>query len=105
MKHTVFYNVFFKASCIKALINAYLLQVRLTDRTNYHCWYVSHRWLLYVHKYTTIHIMSCSKKGRKGFANHFVLLLQFHESRNAAERKKRGVRRGEGKRAEEGERL
>lgn len=23
---------------------------------------------------------------KKGFANHFVLLLQFHESRNAAER-------------------
>lgn len=27
-----------------------------------------------------------SKKHRKEFANHFVLLLQFHESRNAAER-------------------
>lgn len=37
-----------------------------------------------------------SKKRRKGFANHFVLLLQFHESRNAAERKKeRGRQRGE----------
>lgn len=32
------------------------------------------------------------KKRRKGFANHFVLLLQFHESRNAAERKKEGER-------------
>lgn len=36
-----------------------------------------------------------SKKCRKGFANHFVLLLQFHESRNAAERK-RGFGREEG---------
>lgn len=32
---------------------------------------------------------------RKGFANHFVLLLQFHESRNAAEREK-GDRGGSG---------
>lgn len=36
---------------------------------------------------------------QKGFANHFVLLLQFHESRNAAERKResnggRGKREG-----------
>lgn len=35
---------------------------------------------------------------KKGFANHFVLLLQFHESRNAAERKKERKReiKGEG---------
>lgn len=43
------HNFFSKVSCIKALIDAYLLQVRLTDRTNHHCWYMSHRWLLYVH--------------------------------------------------------
>lgn len=37
-------------------------------------------------------------KCRKGFANHFVLLLQFHESRNAAEREKRGIRGQESRR-------
>lgn len=48
--------------------------------------------------------MSGSKEGRKkGFANHFVLLLQFHESRNAAERKKQGVGGG-GEESKDGER-
>ena len=28
-------------------------------------------------------------KHRKGFADHFVLLVQFHESRNAAEKEDR----------------
>lgn len=36
-------------------------------------------------------------KHRKGFANHFVLLLQFHESRNAAEREEGGRERRAGK--------
>lgn len=70
--------------------------------------FVSHlSWLLYV--YRAYHRMSCfmnmlvfrhsPKKRRKEFANHFVLLLQFHESRNAAERNKEGdrlERRGSG---------
>lgn len=39
----------------------------------------------------------------KGFANHFVLLLQFHESRNAAEIEGKGM--GDREEREEGERL
>lgn len=81
---------------------------RLTDRTNQlfsclfcviagccMCIYTYHiiSWTMLVFRYS-------SKKRRKGFANHFVLLLQFHESRNAAERKKQGVRGGGGERAE-----
>lgn len=50
------------------------------------------------------HSISCAmlvfrhtlNKHRKGFANHFVLLLQFHESRNASERERGGHRGGEG---------
>lgn len=82
---------------------------RLTDRTNQlfsclfrvivgccMCIYTYHiiSWTMLVFRHS-------SKKRRKGFANHFVLLLQFHESRNAAERKKQGVKGGrEGERAE-----
>lgn len=42
-----------------------------------------------------------AKKVGKGFANHFVLLLQFHESRNAADRDRGSGRQGQREREEE----
>lgn len=56
------------------------------------CTYHSISWTMLVFRQSP-------KKRRKGFANHFVLLLQFHESRNAGEREE-----GEGEQEREGER-